>query len=356
MSETMRRSHVLLVTGLGALCFLGFYFFRPSETEGMKIFPVGCLRFARGDMLLVGTGTGPDRGANGRLHLFSSPGFRCVLTESNYSALIRSIAISPRKKLMATGGSRSTWLPSKAWARFRSGEIRLWAVQDRKLRLTRIIHYPGNPVTAVCFGPEGKQILSGDGLGNLCFWDVSTGKRIRRLSAHSHWITHIVVNPVGSRIATCAMREKEVVLWDFSGQRARALVGHQDEVQCVAFLGDNHCVSGGKDGALFHWDIQTGKREGLVTLEEGITALAVHHTQKLVVFGTEQGMLSVYDLKSGKQQSIQGAHRGPIWSVAISGEGKWIASSPLNIYQPGGEVCIWKLPNLSLEKRITRIP
>lgn len=62
----------------------------------------------------------------------------------------------------------------------------------------------------VGFSPDGKWISSGDGEGNIVFWEWKTGRIKSRLRAHSkvviahEWLPHETVRPYRARVQSGA--------------------------------------------------------------------------------------------------------------------------------------------------------
>lgn len=71
--------------------------------------------------------------------------------------------------------------------------------QNRKKRFAG--HSVAGYACQVGFSPDGKWISSGDGEGNVVFWDWKTGRIKSRLKAHSkvviahEWLPHETVGP-----------------------------------------------------------------------------------------------------------------------------------------------------------------
>lgn len=82
---------------------------------------------------------------------------------------LRALAVSPDGHLVATAGDDRL--------------VKLWAVSDGSL--VRALAGHDRYVYNVAFHPDGKDLVSGDLMGNLFHWDVETGKQVRQLEAAS---------------------------------------------------------------------------------------------------------------------------------------------------------------------------
>ncbi|TNN18986.1 Vegetative incompatibility protein [Schistosoma japonicum] len=48
-----------------------------------------------------------------------------------------------------------------------------------------------SPVTALCFDPSRKEVITGFEDGGIVYWDVIVGRKVKSLSIHTSWITSI---------------------------------------------------------------------------------------------------------------------------------------------------------------------
>jgi WD40 repeat protein len=124
----------------------------------------------------------------------------------------------------------------------------------------------------VAFSPDGKLLVSADGLGtafgpgvtrpeNLCLWEASTGKRLRRFGTGGS-LSRVAFSPDGKLIASTLVNE--ISLWDVvTGNELRAfsiLGGRSNVVTDVAFSPDGKLLaSAGYDQRVRLWDPSTGK-------------------------------------------------------------------------------------------------
>jgi WD40 repeat protein len=131
--------------------------------------------------------------------------------------------------------------------------------------------------TSLAFSPDGRLLLS-DGVKGKDMWDVASGRKIpapkrQRFSGSDPMtmLADLEINAGGMGAAFspegrwAARGHGEVIkVWDVgNGQERWELTGHTAAVKSVQFLPDGRSlISGGSDGAVRLWNLQTGKEQG----------------------------------------------------------------------------------------------
>lgn len=134
-------------------------------------------------------------------------------------------------------------------------------------------------------------------------------------------------------------KEVTKVAADFAAALPRATVargkGHVQAPTCVALCkgGDETAVSGGKDSRVIVWDVQTQQRRVVFkpTLQSGVRPVAskanghvkqvlcvdVSDDGNIVASGGMDGLVRVWDVRSGKLVESMRGHRGSVNGVAF---------------------------------------
>jgi WD40 repeat protein len=94
-------------------------------------------------------------------------------------------------------------------------------------------------------------------------------------------------------------------------------------------------------GELVRSSLEGGRSKPLPAHESAVTAIAIDSTGTLVVTGSADGLVRV-GRSTGEEPWIEVAHDEPVLAVAISPDGRWIASAG-----SGQKVDLWRTPDLS---------
>lgn len=130
-----------------------------------------------------------------------------------------------------------------------------------RLGTTRLRQRQG--VEGVAFSPDGTQLVSTGWGDSIRFWDVKTGRQIRRLkTANGEGTFAVAFSPDGSTFAT-AGADSSVRIWDVAS--GTVLLELQDEggydAHAVVFSpnGDLLATGSGKGGAVIKiWNLNSG--------------------------------------------------------------------------------------------------
>jgi WD40 repeat protein len=272
----------------------------------------------------------------------------------------------------------------RALAGERDGTVRLWDLAAR--RELHCLKGHTDPVTLAVFSPDGRLAVTYD--GELIVWDLRTGQLRHRIRSPYSGTHSFAIAPDGRRavgghgaFAGIVTHEDALRLWDLVhgvedypqslvpalravfevpswacyeagySEQGRRLVSWLDDdrmfcrfhgfsgiaVTSVAYTPDGRQVlSGSEDGVIRLWDVETGKlvrsyrghREGL----GGIRCLALAPDGKTFASGNgtfEDCTVRVWDLASGKELTCLRGHREAVTAVAFSPDGRRLLSGDL---------------------------
>jgi WD40 repeat protein len=314
---------------------------------------------------------------------------------AGHESEVNCLAFSPDGKVLASGGADRT--------------IRFWDVATGK-ELSRIDKHPG-PVQVVAYAPDGKTLASGgdDKGGNVCVWETSNGKEVRRWKAYQDWVAALAFSPDGKRLVSAgkvgvpdpkdaAADAYAVAIWDpGTGKRlvacpsqvkaAWAVAFSPDgkflatagwdkeydstlalrdpatgkevhrventvlriEPRCIVFTPDGKTIAMGGLSEICFWDVGGAKRLEPVSIygHGYVNRLALSPSGQTLASADEHGETHLWDMAQRKERVPGGGHRETIHTVAVSPDGKMVATVSEET------VCLW---NLATGRLLRQLP
>ena len=225
---------------------------------------------------------------------------------------IRSIAIDPTGKNLATGSARL----GKLW-QLPEGE-ELVIIKER------------NAFDALAFSPDGETIASGNHLGRITLFDMHSGSALADIDAHKHSVAQVAFSPDNRYLASSSL-EMDIKLWDLQTKKLVRTFSNPaaDEVISIAFSPDGRYLAGGNfSGGLWLWDAQTGERlRGYVGHQSPANVLAIDPQGETLISGSFDAAIKIWDLQTGLLRATLHDHTEAISDIAISADGTTLASS-----------------------------
>ena len=195
-------------------------------------------------------------------------------------------------------------------------------------------------VTCVAVSPDGKTLCSAGHAPDIFVWNVATARRVAVWKEHTRDVRSLCFAADGKRLVSGSV-DRTVKVWDVTrGKVKTTLQRHEAEVNCVAFSPDGkRIVSGGWDKTLRVWDAETGKS---LAVARGHTEFVrdVHFFGKdRFVSSGKDGVIRVWDAATGECKRKLAGHSGLVRSLALSPDGKTLASVSRD-----GNLFLWNFP------------
>lgn len=185
--------------------------------------------------------------------------------------LQRVVRISPNGRFMATGGL--------------DGHVRVWNFP----RMTPLVDIAAHKkeIDDIDFSPDNKHLVSVSKDGLAVVWSVNTGKELMKL---------LWTPPEG-------------VKYLFKRSRYATIEGNAERFRLFT-LSNPFGKAGKQKGFLQQWNIETGRLNNIVGIDESLSALAVRDDGRFVAVGTMfSGSVSIYIAFSlQKVLHVPGAH------------------------------------------------
>jgi DNA-binding beta-propeller fold protein YncE len=250
------------------------------------------------------------------------------------SERVQSVAFSPDGKWLAASGGDPG----------RFGEVQLWDVAKKKLKLSVPVTF--DTIYGVSWSPDNKLVAFGCGDNSLRAIDAETGKQILYQGAHSDWVLDTVFSKTGQHLVSVG-RDRAMKLTEVSTQRM------EDNITSItpgALKGglqavDRHptkdeLLIGGADGTPKLYQMFRTKARMIgddfnlirpfAALPGRLFAVKFSPDGNRVVAGSSNdgsGEIRVFQTADAKQVSVFQGIKGAVYALAYHPKGNVVASA-----------------------------
>ena len=215
-----------------------------------------------------------------------------LVVQTGHNGIVLALAISPDKKLLASGGS--------------DHKIVIWSIPIGKQIYSLSEHT--QPVLSLAFNHRGNLLASGGADGSVKIWDVARGVKLEDLSVQPRGVSCVAFSRDDEYLAI-AGAEKVITVWKLSTRDvAFTLTGYDDVVEKIVFSADGKSlVSFGRDHSLIHWNWQTRKPQRGTIYKPQMTptpALALSPNGNYVAAVSYNQNVMFWNLITGEEKSI----------------------------------------------------
>jgi len=194
-------------------------------------------------------------------------------------------------------------------------------------------------VCCVRFSHDGKYVATGCNRSAQIF-DVVSGMKVCVLQDESVdsvgdlYIRSVCFSPDGRYLATGA-EDKLIRVWDIQSRTIRnTFAGHEQDIYSLDFARDGRTIaSGSGDRTVRLWDIEAGQNILILSIEDGVTTVAISPDTKYVAAGSLDKSVRVWDASTGYLvERLEGpdGHKDSVYSVAFAPNGKDLVSGSLD--------------------------
>ncbi|KAI5298618.1 hypothetical protein KEM56_003907, partial [Ascosphaera pollenicola] len=194
-------------------------------------------------------------------------------------------------------------------------------------------------VCCVRFSADGKYVATGCNRSAQIF-DVATGALLHTLQDNTVdkdgdlYIRSVCFSPDGRLLATGA-EDRQIRVWDIQTETIKHVFsGHEQDIYSLDFARNGRYIaSGSGDKSVRIWDIIEGKQEVILSIEDGVTTVAVSPDGRYVAAGSLDKSVRVFDTTTGclveRLESPEG-HKDSVYSVAFAPNGRDLVSGSLD--------------------------
>ena len=195
-------------------------------------------------------------------------------------------------------------------------------------------------VLCVDVAPNSSSFVAGFKNGAVKVYQVATGKELHTFVGHAAGVSGVCF--VGSNSVCSASRDTTLSLWDTTkGIRLATLKGHTRGVHaCSADRVGKNIVSVSWDTSIKVWEGRSGKLQATLKTpgqrNTPINCVSFHPEGQLVVVGSWDAILRIWDTFNQKRVKSLKGHKSSIQACSYAPSGRHVVSAALD-----GEVRVW---------------
>jgi hypothetical protein len=216
----------------------------------------------------------------------------------------------------------STYLPLAPMEKHLQQEeqIRLWNTEN--WTLIRVLKGHQQILFDIQFSPEGDQLISGAWDGQCLIWNLQDEEVVGMDLGNKSPYT-VRFSPNGLYFFLSDLNKETQMLERDSRQQFRTLTGHTDVVSSMSFSRDGQTiVTGSWDGMVKVWDMKTGMLLQKMTAHSGqVNAVTIDHKKNTIISGAADNLILVWDPVNNKMVMELKGHAAPITSLIASYDG-----------------------------------
>jgi WD40 repeat protein len=211
--------------------------------------------------------------------------------------------------------------------------VRVWDTATAQLLMR---FEEAQTVQAVAVSPDGRWLADSTDDGRIHLWDLATGQRRHTLEGQSVPASALAFSADSALLASASAQAGDVWLWTVATGEPLLLIpdavdGCSVEAVCfhprnrwVAAAGVDWLATGGSDGAVSVWDVET--RREVAILDGGSTRVAFHPSgQRLAATSLIQSV-RIWDVGGKELRGLLTGHGDAVTCVAYSPDGRRLAS------------------------------
>ena len=200
-------------------------------------------------------------------------------------------------------------------------------------------------INALAFSPDGRVVVTAQSCDPerdsvIKFWDVSTGREVRRLlPGKKRWTSALAFSPDGRYLAsksadldTSSPRYdlSETIIWDIATGRAEQHIGGGKKPSVgsssIVFTPDGReLITSGGGKVIQRWDVGTGREIATFDLPE-VNGIAISPDGTMIASAAVGGVLALRDVTTGHELRSLGGQANAVRAVAVSPDGHTLVS------------------------------
>jgi serine/threonine protein kinase len=179
-------------------------------------------------------------------------------------------------------------------------------------------------VWGVAFSPDDKTLAMGIEDGTIKLWDLEANSVRATLTGHRASVWSSVFSQDGKLLVTSS-DDNTARVWDLAKNTTVKTLPASAAMR-MALFGRDGVYTGDRGGNVRVWDLPSGKELRSWQHRGSIFTLALSPDGKTVATGGSNRVIRLQDSATGQERLLLTGHAGPVYGVAYRPDGKMLAS------------------------------
>ncbi len=174
-------------------------------------------------------------------------------------------------------------------------------------------------IFSLAFSPNEEFLVTGSINGEVCLWKWRENKQIFKRQEHTTIVDSVTFSPDYQKIASSS-RDQTVKVWDIATEKCIFTFNSPTHhtVKSLVFNSEGSQLFGYSDKRIISWNLNTGTSDILIESQSRISSLNLSCQTGILTFGCEDGIVYVWDIKTGTLIDSFQTNSGLILSVKIT--------------------------------------
>lgn len=208
-------------------------------------------------------------------------------------------------------------------------------------------------VTCLAFSTDGKYLYSGSNDNKIKVWEVSRQGLVKIWTQHTANVSVLTASPNGKWLLS-GSEDNKVMVWKLANHTLRKKISkHSNDVSGVGVMpNSNRAFSADKSGYIKYWKVPSGAAVGEWKADTGVYSLAVSPDGQYLATG-HYDHVTLWSLRDGEWGRLLhqfGDYNGNVYDIAFSPNSKTLAAASYS----KAYIKVWSIPDGTLAKSYNR--
>lgn len=169
----------------------------------------------------------------------------------------------------------------------------------RKLTEEYVLTGHSKNISALCFSPDGKYLVSGGYDTDVILWDMGKGTRVRTYSEHSSWINDLNFAPNGINFASCS-GDGKIIVWEINSTSKKAIFSETKSINNIVFVGNEEVIASTNiDNEINIWSVSSAEIQATYFIHQNYITDILNVQNNLLITSSKDKTLKYLNTTNG---------------------------------------------------------